>query len=90
MRTLGHIRNGGATNGGHSITAIARDAAGNLATSSPVAVTVNNVVPVGTLEVTVVTTGPGSDPDGYTVLVDGGPRGTIGSNATDRVFQACA
>jgi hypothetical protein len=72
-------------NGPHTITAIARDAAGNIGTSAPVAITVTNVVPVGSLEVTVVTTGPGSDPDGYTVLVDGAPRAAIGSSATTTI-----
>jgi subtilase family serine protease len=35
-----------ASNGSHNLTAVARDAAGNSATSSSVVVTVNNVVPV--------------------------------------------
>jgi hypothetical protein len=36
----------------------------------------------GSLEVSVVTTGEGSDPDGYGLLLDGSDRGTIGVNAT--------
>src|SRR4029078_12976621 len=33
-------------NGSHTLTAVARDAAGNSKTSNPVAVTVSNVIPV--------------------------------------------
>ena len=36
-----------ASNGSHALTATARDAAGNLTTSSPVTVTVSNVAPTG-------------------------------------------
>jgi Big-like domain-containing protein len=34
-----------AANGAHSVTAVARDAAGNTQTAAPVAITVNNVLP---------------------------------------------
>jgi len=36
-----------ATNGAHTLTAVARDAAGNMTTSAPVAVTVSNTAPSG-------------------------------------------
>ncbi|HET6836488.1 MAG TPA: hypothetical protein VFH24_00525 [Gemmatimonadales bacterium] len=36
----------------------------------------------GTITVSSVTTGEGSDPDGYDVLLDGSEQGTIGMNAT--------
>ena len=37
---------------------------------------------VGSIQVTTTTTGPGLDPDGYTVTVDGNASQSIGANAT--------
>lgn len=36
----------------------------------------------GTIQVTTVTSGAGSDPDGYALLLDGGDRGPLGVSAT--------
>jgi glutamine amidotransferase PdxT len=47
------------SNGTHTLTAVARDAAGNSATSAPVAVTVSNTVP-DTTQPTVTVTAPSS------------------------------
>jgi len=49
-----------ASNGSHSLTAVARDAAGNRATSAPVAVTVSNGAPPDTTPPTVSITSPAS------------------------------
>ena len=49
-----------ASNGSHSLTAVARDAAGNRATSAPVAVTVSNGAPPDTTPPTVSITSPTS------------------------------
>lgn len=70
----------GAANGAHTLTAIAEDAAGNSTTSAPVSVTVSNVVPTGSIHVAVVTSGPGSYPAGYTVLVDGASKVAVEKN----------
>ncbi len=48
------------TNGSHTLTAIAWDAAGNTATSAPVTVTVSNAPPPDTTPPTVSITSPGS------------------------------
>jgi hypothetical protein len=65
-------------NGIYSVTARARDAAGHSTTSEPLRVVVRNV---GTIEVTIDVndggTVPGSDPDGFQVVIDGTPRGTV-------------
>ncbi len=71
----------GASDGPHTLTAIARDAAGNVGTSAAVAVTVANPLP-GSIELTVTTTGPGGDADGYTLRLDGTGRGPLAANAT--------
>jgi hypothetical protein len=58
--------------GEYTITGVARDQAGNQSTASPVVVTVRNgPPPTGSVEVTTVTTGVRTDPDGYTVQVAG-------------------
>src|SRR2546426_344844 len=49
-----------AANGSHTLTAVARDAAGNTTTSSPVTVTVNNAPPPDTTPPTVSITAPAS------------------------------
>jgi hypothetical protein len=36
----------------------------------------------GTIEVATATSGPGSDPDGYALMLDGADRGSIGTSAT--------
>jgi len=46
---------------------------------------VSCVVAVGSIEVTVATTGDGTDPDGYSLLTDGQPSGTIDANASRTV-----
>jgi YD repeat-containing protein len=61
------------TNGAHSLTAIARDAAGNRTTSAAVSVTVSNAPPVDTTPPTVSITAPAN---GTTVL------GTVPVSAT--------
>jgi Tol biopolymer transport system component len=69
-------------NGEHEVTAVARDAAGNRTTSGGVSVTVSNVSPPatpGAVAITVTTGGSGTDPDGYSVLVNGSVRGTVSS-----------
>jgi len=43
---------------------------------------VSCVAAVGSIEVTVATTGDGTDPDGYFLLIDGQPSGTIDANAS--------
>src|SRR5207244_6396 len=48
----------GASNGSHTLTAVARDAAGNRTTSSPVTVTVSNAPPADTTPPTVSITSP--------------------------------
>jgi hypothetical protein len=50
----------GVANGSHALTAVARDAAGNVTTSSTVTVTVNNASPPDTTPPTVNVTSPGS------------------------------
>jgi hypothetical protein len=50
----------GAANGSHTLTATARDAAGNSKTSTPVTVTVNNAPPPDTTPPTVSVTSPAS------------------------------
>src|SRR5439155_21586177 len=49
-----------ASNGSHTLSAVARDAAGNMATATPVTVTVNNGPPSDTTPPTVVMTAPAS------------------------------
>ena len=66
-------------NGTHVLAARARDAAGNEAQSETVTVTVANPVPTGALTVTLTLGGDGTDPDGFTVLIDGAQRGTLPS-----------
>jgi hypothetical protein len=50
----------GVANGSHALTAVARDAAGNVTTSATVTVTVNNAPPPDTTPPTVSVTSPGS------------------------------
>jgi dipeptidyl aminopeptidase/acylaminoacyl peptidase len=58
--------------GEHTVRAVARDAAGNEATTGPLIVTVRNAPsPTGSIHLTTLTTGTHHDPDGYTVLVAG-------------------
>jgi Tol biopolymer transport system component len=66
------------SNGNHSLSAFARDAAGNEATSAVITVAVENAT-LGELQVSVVTTGADADPDGYVVDVGTGPL-AIGAN----------
>ena len=68
----------GATNGSHMLTAIARDAAGNMATSSGVAVTVNNQT----------TSQPGALPSGWSHGDVGavGPAGSASYDSTSATF----
>jgi hypothetical protein len=47
-----------------------------------VAFTVTCSATSGTIEVTTTTSGPGSDPDGFALLLDGADRGLIGVSAT--------
>src|SRR4029079_9910975 len=63
----------GATNGSHTLTAVARDAAGNTATSSAISVTVDNSAP--TASITAPT-------NGATVS---GTAVTVSANASDNV-----
>ena len=67
--------------GTHTLRATARDPSGNVASAQPVDVTVA-ATPSGVIEVTTVTTGEGTDADGYTVSVDGVVRGTVEVNGT--------
>lgn len=62
------------------LTAIARDAAGNEGTSPPVTVSVQNTAGFGRFGVSVTVSGGGADPDGFVVLVDGLPVGTVGTD----------
>jgi hypothetical protein len=66
-----------AANGNHTVAARARDAAGNEAQSSTVAVTVANPVPTGALTLTLTLVGDGADPGGFPVLIDGAQRGML-------------
>jgi Concanavalin A-like lectin/glucanases superfamily/Bacterial Ig domain len=66
-----------ATAGGHSLTAVARDAAGNSTTSAPVSVTVNNTVS-DTTPPTVSMTAPAAN-----AIVSG--TISVSANATDNV-----
>jgi len=50
--------------------------------SATVSFTVTCAPSTGGLTVTVTTSGPGSDPDGYIVSLDGADRGVLGVNAT--------
>ena len=68
----------GAANGSHTITAIARDAAGNRTTSAPVTVTVANAPPSDTTPPTVSITSPSS---GQTVSA----TVTVTASASDNV-----
>jgi len=65
-----------AANGSHTLTAVARDAAGNLATSASVSVTVSNSVPDGV---------PPTAPAGLTASVDGAGVALSWGAATDEV-----
>jgi hypothetical protein len=67
-----------ASNGSHTLTAIARDAAGNRSTSAPVTVTVSNAPPSDTTPPTVGITSPAS---GATVSA----TITVTANASDNV-----
>jgi hypothetical protein len=70
------------SNGTHTITAVARDAAGNATTSGPVSVTVNNAPPPDTTAPTVSVSAPAS---GATVS---GSSVNVSATATDNVGVA--
>jgi hypothetical protein len=70
-----------ASNGAHTLTAVARDAAGNLATATTVNVTVSNVVPDTTAPAVALTA-----PSGGTTV--SGSSVTVSANATDNVGVA--
>jgi parallel beta-helix repeat protein len=59
-------------NGAHTLTAVARDAAGNTTTSDPVSVTVNNSVPTTTLEFS---------PTDDATIIAGSPSDNYGDDA---------
>jgi parallel beta-helix repeat protein len=59
-------------NGAHTLTAVARDAAGNTTTSAPVSVTVNNSVPTTTLEFS---------PTDDATIIAGNPNSNYGADA---------
>ena len=71
----------GASNGSHTITAVARDAAGNHTTSAPVTVTVSNGPPADTTPPTVSISAPAN---GATVRA----TTTVSANASDDVGVA--
>lgn len=73
-----------AGNGPHTLTAVARDEAGNTATSAPLSVTVANppAATTGTLQVSVATSGSDLDGDGYTLDVAGGAPRTLTANGS--------
>ncbi len=71
----------GASNGGHTLTAVARDAAGNTRTASAVSVTVQNQAPGDTTQPTVSMTAPAS---GSTLT----GTVTVAANAADNVGVA--
>jgi Bacterial Ig domain/Galactose oxidase, central domain len=70
-----------ATNGAHTLTAIARDAAGNRTTSAAVAVTVSNSAPVDTTPPTVSITAPANAASVLGTI-------TVSANASDNVGVA--
>ncbi|MFA6493850.1 MAG: Ig-like domain-containing protein [Candidatus Paceibacterota bacterium] len=75
----------GVANGAHSLTAIARDAAGNVATSSAVSVTVNNATSTATTTDTVAPTISITSPANNAAIT--GPN-TVTVNASDNVAVA--
>jgi hypothetical protein len=82
----------GVANGSHSITAVARDAAGNTTTSSPVTVTVNNTSGQPDLIVTDVTWSPASPKPGdnvtfSAVIKNQGSAATPGSTIHGVLFS---
>jgi hypothetical protein len=72
----------GATNGLHSLTAVARDAAGNMKTSAVISVTVSNAPPADTTAPTVSIT----DPVGGAVV--SGSATTVSATASDNTGVA--
>ncbi|HEU4698410.1 MAG TPA: Ig-like domain-containing protein [Gemmatimonadales bacterium] len=76
--------------GPHTLTAVARDAAGNRTTSAAVAVTVVRDATTGTIRVVVATTGGVPDPDGYAVALDGGTPRAVAANGTIEFASAAA
>jgi len=50
--------------------------------TASVAFTVTCGAAMGAIEVSTATSGPGTDPDGYALVLDGGDRGPVGLNAT--------
>ncbi|HEX6643399.1 MAG TPA: Ig-like domain-containing protein [Gemmatimonadales bacterium] len=73
----------GVPDGPHELVAVARDASDNTRRSQIARFTVLNSPPpgVGVIGVWTMTSGPGTDPDGYSVTLDDQPVATIGVNA---------
>src|SRR5438132_742588 len=67
-----------ATNGSHTLTAVARDAAGNTTTSAAVTVTVNNAVPDATPPTVSVTSPAGGSTVSATITVSGTASDNVG------------
>jgi Tol biopolymer transport system component len=65
----------------HTLTAVARDATGNTSTATRT-VTVSNTAATGTIAVTAITTGAGTDSDGYALRVDGVEHAAVMANGT--------
>ena len=72
---------GNMPNGPHTLSAVARDVSGNVTTSAVVPVTIANPVP-GSIVVTIISTGPVSDPDGYSLHLDDGDGTGVNVNGT--------
>jgi fibronectin type 3 domain-containing protein len=83
----------GVTNGTHSLTAVARDAAGNSKISSAVSVTVNNIAPDTTPPDTTLTAKPASSTTSTSAsfsFVSSEPNSTFSCNADAGNFVSCA
>ena len=76
-----HWNSATSTNGAHTLTAVARDAAGNEATSVGVTVQVNNPT-TGTLSAAATTTGDDLDADGYFIDAGNGPQAVASNGST--------
>src|SRR5467141_2081305 len=73
----------GSSNGSHTITAIARDAAGNRTTSAPVTVTVDNVAPTVTINQAATQADPtNAAPINFTVVFSEPVSGFTGTGVT--------